>query len=216
MQKRTLEILKNYSTIVNSITINEGQTLRTQSADGCIYSVAVVPDTFPRDFSIYSLPELLSTISLFDEPDFNYTDDAILIKNNTGLARYVYCNPKLVRDVPKNSPKEQVVSYRFTLEKSVLDKILKASAVMRIPNLLINKEGVKVLNIEDSNSNSLKMEIETFTVVNTELDRDEENHIVDIDSLKIIPDSYLVDVTQRYLKLTSVTNDLQYYISLSE
>ena len=89
MQKSTVEILKNFSTINQSILIHEGNQLATMATTKNIFASAVVEDVFPRDFAIYNLPEFLSVLSLFSEPKIEYGENDITIKEGVDLKEFI-------------------------------------------------------------------------------------------------------------------------------
>ena len=59
LSKSTLDILKNFSNINQSICFKEGTELSTLSIQKNILSRAVVEEKFPKNFAIYDLSEFL-------------------------------------------------------------------------------------------------------------------------------------------------------------
>jgi hypothetical protein len=62
ISKRTLDILKNFSTINSGILVNEGNVLTTLSSTKNILAEAHVDETFPRQFAIWDLNKFLGTV----------------------------------------------------------------------------------------------------------------------------------------------------------
>ena len=79
LSKGTLDILKNFSNINQSICFKEGTELSTLSIQKNILSRAVVEEKFPKDFAIYDLSEFLSGLTLFEDPDFIFDDDNYVV-----------------------------------------------------------------------------------------------------------------------------------------
>ena len=76
LSENTLEVLKNFASINQSILFTEGKELNTVSVQKNVLGTAKVDETFKssngEDFAIYDLNEFLSTVSLFDDPDVEF------------------------------------------------------------------------------------------------------------------------------------------------
>ena len=101
MDKNTIEVMRNFSTINQSIMIYAGNSLATMATTKNIFASAVVATEFPRDFAIYNLPEFLSVLSLFAEPKIEYGENDITIKEGKMKVRYQYSSPAVVISPPK-------------------------------------------------------------------------------------------------------------------
>ena len=55
ISNKTLDVLKNFSEINQSILITQGNKIKTVSALKNILAHAEVEETFPKDFAIYQL-----------------------------------------------------------------------------------------------------------------------------------------------------------------
>ena len=55
LSQKTNEVLKNFSSINNSLLFNEGTVLRTVSPTKSVMGRAEVTESFPRQFAIYDL-----------------------------------------------------------------------------------------------------------------------------------------------------------------
>ena len=89
LSKGTLDILKNFSNINQSICFKEGTELSTLSIQKNILSRANVEEKFPKNFAIYDLSEFLSGLTLFDDPEFSFdNDNYVIIKDKKNSSRY--------------------------------------------------------------------------------------------------------------------------------
>ena len=68
LSEKTFNLLKNFSTINQSILFKKGNTLRTMSVMKNILAEADIEENIPQDFAIYDLVRFLNGISLFEEP----------------------------------------------------------------------------------------------------------------------------------------------------
>ena len=67
---RTVNILKNFQSINPSIAFKEGNIVRTMSPSKTIIAQATISESISDDFCVYDLGKFISTLSLFEEPDF--------------------------------------------------------------------------------------------------------------------------------------------------
>ena len=70
LDTKTVNVLKNFSTINPSILFKEGCILDTMAPNKGIIAKAVVPSNFPKRFAIYNLSKFLGCMSLINDPDF--------------------------------------------------------------------------------------------------------------------------------------------------
>ena len=75
LSDNTVNILKNFAGINNSILVKQGNQLRTISVAKNILAEAEIPEDFPRDVAIYDLNQFLNGLSLHQDPDLDYEVD---------------------------------------------------------------------------------------------------------------------------------------------
>ena len=81
LSSRTVEILRNFSTINPNIVVNGGNVLKTMSIAKNIVSRAEIDESFPNTFGIYDLSEFLSVLSLVDRPSITFGDNFCTVSN---------------------------------------------------------------------------------------------------------------------------------------
>lgn len=216
MEQRTLEKLKNFASINKSLLFREGNVIRTQNPEKTVFARTVVGDVFNREFGIFDLTQLLSTWSLLDNPSISFEEDFVKLSSNDGTEIvYYYADPRHIQ-APKNADiKLPDVKFSFVLEKDVFEKLIKASAVMKLTNLYISTGGVVAKN-PDGTGNEFKCPITEFNISAGEEVEEDEQFNINIDSLKFIPDTYDVYVTDVVLKFKSQNDDLEYYVVLND
>ena len=74
LSKKTLAILKNFATINQSIVVKPGNKLETISNVKDVFAKVEVEETFENNFAIYDLNEFLGVVSLFEDPDFEFSN----------------------------------------------------------------------------------------------------------------------------------------------
>ena len=98
----TLNILKNFSTINSSLVVKKGNVLRTISPAKNILANFTCPENFDNDFAVYDLNEFLGGLSLFKDPDFDFTDPSyLLIKSGGSKVKYFFSDPSVITEPPE-------------------------------------------------------------------------------------------------------------------
>ena len=108
----TLAVLKNFAGINNSILVKKGNQLRTISVAKNILAEAEIPEDFPRDVAIYDLNQFLNGLSLHQDPNLDFTEDAyISIEEGKRRVKYFYADPQVIIAPPDkeiNLPTQEV------------------------------------------------------------------------------------------------------------
>ena len=80
----TLSLLKNFSTINQSILFKQGSKLRTISVMKNILAEATINEELPKDFGIYDLNQFLNGLGLHNSPELDFeADNYVVIKEGT-------------------------------------------------------------------------------------------------------------------------------------
>ena len=212
LSDQTLNILKNFAGINNSILVKQGTQLRTISVAKNILAEASIDEDFPRDFAVYDLNQFLNGLSLHQDPDLDFSPDSyISIKEGKRRVKYFYADPNVIVSPPDKEitlPSEDV---QFQLDSSALEKLLKAAAVYQLPDLsAVGEAGVVKLVVRDKKNDTSN----EYAVVVGETDK-EFSFNFKVENIKIIPGAYNVVVSQKLLsKFTNTNCDLKYYIAL--
>ena len=75
LSKSTLDILKNFKEINQSILFKQGNSLKTISVMKNILAEATIEEELPKDFGIYDLSQFLNGIDLHQSPDLDFSND---------------------------------------------------------------------------------------------------------------------------------------------
>ena len=153
-----LSLLKNFSTINQSILFKQGNKLRTVSVMKNILAEATIAEEFPRDFGIYDLNQYLNGLSLHNDPELNFeADNYVVIKEGRSRSKYFFADPNCIVTPPEDSITLPTEDVSFQLSTEQLDKLLKAAAIYQLPDLSV--EGgdgvVKVLVRDKKNDTSV-------------------------------------------------------------
>jgi|21_taG_2_1085346.scaffolds.fasta_scaffold37643_2 hypothetical protein len=216
LSSETIDVLKNFSNINQNILIKEGDKVRTMSTMKNILAQASITEAFPRDFGIYDLTEFLGVMSLVGDPELEFNDSYLTINGGGAKIKYFFSDPSILISPPDtfNAPDTDV---QLNISQDTLSNVLKASAVMQLPDVVINKiQGdvpatVSVADLKNPTSNSFSEKID---------DRATEafNFNFKAENLKVIPGNYDVSVSSQALvsHWTNTVKDVDYWIALEQ
>ena len=212
LSDRTLNLLKNFSSINQSILFKEGTKLRTISVMKNILAEANIAEDIPRDFGIYDLNQFLNGLNLHHNAELDFQNDGyVVIKEGRSRSKYFFADPNVIVTPPEKSISLPTEDVCFTLDTNQLDKLLKAAAVYQLPDLsAVGENGVVKLVVRDKKNETSN----DFSVVVGETES-EFSFNFKVENIKIIPGSYDVVVSKKLLsRFKSTQYDLTYYIAL--
>ena len=212
LSESTVSLLKNFSSINQSILFKEGQKLRSISVMKNILVEANVSEEFPKDFGIYDLNMFLNGLSLHSSPDLDFDNDQyVVIKEGRSRSKYFFADPSVIVAPPEKEitlPTEDVC---FQLTSQQLEKLKKAGSIFQLPDIsVIGENGVIKLVARDKKNDTSNY----FEIVVGETDN---NFVFNFkeENLKIVPGNYDVVVSEKLLSRFQNQNiDVTYYIAL--
>ena len=213
LSDKTINLLKNFSSINQSILIKEGDSIRTISVMKNILAEAKIPEEFPKDFGIYDLNQFLNAISsLHVNPELDFSNNEyLMIREGKKRNRFFFADPNVIVSPPEKSitlPSEDV---SFELDTQVLGTLMKAAAIYQVPDLsVIGEAGVVKLVVHDKKNETSNTHEEVVG------ETDEEFCFnFKVENIKILPGTYEVVVSKKLLsRFESKNHELTYYIAL--
>ena len=212
LSETTLNLLKNFSSINQSILFKSGTKLRTISVMKNILVEATVTEDFPRDFGIYDLNQFLQGMSLHSSPELDFAEDEfVTIREGKMRSKYFFADPSVIVSPPEkeiNLPSEDV---SFDLTAQQLEKLKKAASVYQLPDIsAIGEAGVVKLVARDKKNGTSN----DFSIVVGETDQEFVCNFKE-ENLKIIPGNYAVTISSKLLsKFENTGLDVVYYVAL--
>ena len=195
LSQTTLDVLKNYATINSSIVFRKGSTIRTISNAENILAKFTSEEVFPVDFAIYDLSQFLSGISLFDNPQLDFSnDDFVRIAGARRSVKYYFSDPEItLKSAPEKNVKFPGPDIQFNLTEQDIISLQKASAVYSLPDMSFQSKDGKVQLVlsdkENDTSNTYKQEIAGQCTGDYSLD-------VKIENIRLLPGDYNVKVSK--------------------
>ena len=212
LSDKTLTLLKNFSSINQSILFKEGNSLKTISVMKNILAEAKIEEEIPKDFGIYDLNQFLNGLNLHKNAELDFQNDSyVVIKEGKSRSKYFFADPNVIVTPPDKDialPSEDVC---FLLDTKELDKLLKAAAVYQLPDLsVVGEAGVVKLVVRDKKNDTSN----DFSVVVGETD-EVFSFNFKVENIKIIPGNYEVVISSKLLSRFKNTGfDVTYHIAL--
>jgi len=195
LSSETVQILKNLSTINQSILIKPGKQLNTMSVMKNILVKADIPEEFEKTVAIYDLNQFLNCLSLVPGAEIELGETSITITDGKTAVDYRYSDPSVITAPPEKEltlPSEDVC---VVLTEDQLESVKKAAAVLQISDVSVVGDGETVyLTVRDkknTGSNTYKVEVgETDKVFSFNMK---------VENLKLINGDYDVTISAKNL-----------------
>ena len=210
----TKDVLKNFSTINQNLLVKSGNAINTMSAMKNIVARATIPDTFNNEFAIYDLNEFLSALSLFKSPTLDFGEQSVKLKEEGGgsSVNYFFSDPSVVTS-PKTEIQMPSVDVEFTFTQDTFNHIMKASAVLGVPDVVLTGTTGGDINLtvtdrknETSNDFSIKV---------GENSSSDFTYFFKVENLKLLSGDYKVQVSEKGIShFSNVTKPIEYFIAL--
>lgn len=206
LSETTLSVLKNYSAINQGIKITEGNVISTIDGGKTMLSRATVPDTFDKTFCIYSLSRFLSVLSLFKDPELEFSDSAMTIRDGKQKVVYRFCTENVIAVAPSKEIKFPEAEVSFILTQEALSAAVKATGVLQLPEIaIVGEDGklyLRAVNSKDVGSDEFNEEVGTTDQTFTAIFKPEYLS-------KVFPSNYKVEVSSK--RITRFTSDNMIY-----
>ena len=212
LSESTVSLLKNFSSINQSILFKEGQKLRSISVMKNILVEANISEEFPKDFGIYDLNQFLNGLSLHSPPDLDFDNDQyVVIKGGQSRSKYFFADPSVIVAPPEKEISLPTEDVCFVLTSQQLEKLKKAASVYQLPDIsVIGENGVIKLVARDKKNDTSN----DFSIVVGETNSEFVFNFKE-ENLKIVPGNYDVVVSEKLLSRFQNQNiDVTYYIAL--
>jgi hypothetical protein len=211
----TIKILRNFSDINNTIYIRKGNTIITVDPQKRIVADASISETLPRDCALYDLNRFLGVTSLFDSPDLDFAKDKIVVKSDNRSIDFIYADPSVVQDAGPTREKipsvfdDKTIVHKFTLTEADLKSLRQAASLLGLTHVsfVSDDSGLQVVAQDVSNESLGKV---TLNVEGECTAKSTCNML--FENLKVLPDTYNVEVTPRVAHFVGTTTGVQYWI----
>ena len=211
----TVGFLKNYANINQSLEFREGKVLRTVSPLNTILASVEISEDFPKTFPIYELNRFLGTLSLFNDPDLDFSENGVTITDPNHEATYRYCGSSSMFQTPP----EKDISFpdpevEFQLTQDVFKKTINAANTLGLPEVVIEGNGTETRIVVSDTGNT------TSDVFSTGVGPTDKTFrmIFKTENLnKLMEGTYDVKLSSKRIShFKRTTDSLQYWIALEQ
>ena len=212
LSEKTIALLKNFSSINQSILFKQGNKLRTISVMQNILAEAEINEEIPQDFGIYDLNQFLNGLNLHRQPELDFTNNSyVVIREGKMCSKYFFSDPSVIIVPPDKQIKLPSEDVCFVVSTEQLEKLVKAAAIYQLPDLsAVGESGVVKLVVRDKKNDTSN----DFAIVVGETEN-EFCFNFKVENIKVLPGTYEVVVSKQLLsRFQSTTHDLTYYIAL--
>ena len=193
LSAETLTILKNFSSINQSIIFKPGNVIKTISPQQTVMASATVSDEFPVEAGIYNLGRFLATVGLHGSPDLDFGDRSVTVSEGDSSSFVSYADASMIIAPPDKEVKLPGIDVSVNVTADHFKKVLNASSVLGLPEIaFVGEDGVCYLKAIDSSNpsaDSHKIRVgetdDTFTL------------IIKTENLNILPGDYEVELSSK-------------------
>lgn len=216
ISKRTQEVLKNFFTINPSVVVPAGKKLSTMAIARNIVAEVAVEEDFPTNFAIYNLSEFLAALSLFEDPDLEFGEKYVTIRekgSKRGGIKYFYSNKDLIVHPTKEIKMPSDISVEFTVTDAILTKISRAAGVLGVSDVALvgDDEGISFIVKDKKNDSSNDFEVQ----VSEKAVDSKFTFYFKQENMKFLPGDYNVKISSKGISLfKSADGNVQYAVAL--
>ena len=210
LDAKTVNILKNYSQINPSILFKEGDVLTTISPTKSVLAKAKVPNTFDRRCAIYELSKLLGGISLGDDPEVSFTENAVVIKDKRSTQKIPYAAEATIKAPPDKNLVLPSIDVSLDITDTDIKNVIKGAGNYGLSEIAFVGDGENVTfqAIDAKNPNSADYSIPVGTTDKT------FRVIFKVENiLKLMAGNYHVDISSKLISHFK-NDDIEYWVGV--
>ena len=154
LTQTTLTVLAAMSKVNPHIVIQPGNHLQTVNEFGTRVVQATVPDEFPVEVALHNLPEFLNVIKMFNEPEFEFAEDFVVISDDSGAQQVYYYSDKDKLVYRDKKPKELPSDIEFSITSEEFKRVKQSCSVNGVEDICFvgSDQGIKFLSHDKENA----------------------------------------------------------------
>ena len=198
LSDNTGNVLKNFSSINQSLQFKSGNVLRTISPLKTIFVEATVNENFPKEFALYDLNKLLAKVSLYKEAHLSFDDDKVNISTeNKKKSDFIkYCSPKIIIVPPEKAITLGDPDCTFSISQEDLEWMKRSAGISGSPNFVFESDGETIhfiaTDVKDDSADVSKIEIGAG-------DGTKFRVVMKVENFKLMEGSYDVSIAKKGL-----------------
>ena len=207
----TLEVIKNFSSINQSILFKPGKKLSTISANRTVLAIANLDQEIDNEFGIYELGKFLGVLNLLKDPSIDSSTQVLKIRAENKTIRYTCADPRTFRVPPEGEYELGNIFVQFTLEPDVFSSVLKAISILGHSQFGILGENGKLM------LQALNTDNPSGDIYSVEIGETDKDFLATIsrDCLRMLPGRYEVKINADGMS-AFISDRVTYYIPLQD
>jgi hypothetical protein len=208
LSKETTALIKNFAGINSNLLLKSGNKLATISAQKNVMADATVSETFP-DFGIYDLNEFLGAMSLFEDPELDFSEKYVTIKQGNMSIKYFAADASVLT-APQKAITFPAAEIEFSVTAAMLNMIHRTASVLRAADVSIVGDGSTVTVVVGDKKNT------TGNSYSEPVGSTDKTFKVNlkVENLKMIPGDYTVSISSKKISRFKGNGDLVYYVAV--
>ena len=211
LSKKTIDILRNFSNINRSIIFSPGNKISTISVADNVFAEATVEESFPQEFAIYELHELLQGLSLMPDNTIVFDNESYLkIKSGRSTIKYYFSDASLIKRAPEkiDFPETDV---EFSLTEKEILSLTRSASVYELPDFSVIGDGNQIKVVVGNKDNETA---HTVSIVVGKTDK-EFSYNMKVENIKIMDGDYKISISSKLIsKFENLNSNVIYYIAL--
>ena len=208
LSKETTALIKNFASINSNLLLKSGNKLATISAQKNVMADATVSETFP-DFGIYDLNEFLGAMSLFEDPELDFSEKYVTIKQGSMSIKYFAADASVLT-APQKSITFPDAEIQFNISAAMLSMVQRTSSVLRASDLTIVGDGSTITAVVGDKKNATG---NSFSEPVGSTDKTFKVNLK-VENLKMLPGDYTVSISSKKISRFKGAGDLVYYVAV--
>lgn len=208
LSKETTALIKNFAGINSNLLLKSGNKLATISAQKNVMADATVSETFP-DFGIYDLNEFLGAMSLFEDPELDFSEKYVTIKQGNMSIKYFAADASVLT-APQKAITFPDAEIQFSVTAAMLNMIHRTASVLRAADVSIVGDGSTITAVVGDKKNA------TGNSYSEPVGTTDKTFKVNlkVENLKMIPGDYTVSISSKKISRFKGNGDLVYYVAV--
>lgn len=217
LSELTIEILKNFATLNQSLMFRKGSELATITTGKTILANARVVESFPSDFAIYDLNKLLAKLSLYKDAEIELDGNNLIIKSTDGRRkdRITICSPKSITAIPPEDKKISIdqPEHEFELSQEDLLWQRRSAGISASPYMAFRGDGKNIyLESYDPSNDSSDRSSTVIGKTNKEF-----VYVIKVDNWKMLDGSYRIKLAKKGLsKFEHTEKPVEYFVAIEK
>lgn len=216
LSEATIEILKNFATLNQSLQFRKGSELTTITPTSTVYAQTRVVESFPSDCAIYDLNKLLAKLSLYKDNELEFGSDRITLKSADGRRNdYIkYSSPKVMILPPADKKLDKIDDPEHEFELTQEDMLWqrKSAGISGSPYMIFHGDGKKIyIRCTDPKDDSTDLS-------STEIGKTKAKftYVIKIENWKMLDGAYKVKLKKGLVKLEHKEKPIEYYLAIEK